>query len=207
MPDYHGTVMNLPPADYQPWLVRFRTDRRPPGALVLAFVPHARALSLATYSARGAAHLRRGLREIHRAGVLHRDTWPRNMLFLARGPVPAMWIDFDRAFMYAEMGFTPRQQEVMCRCEAYMTDEILAHAVGSPPGMEDVTADSPCQAACLTSERAIGYNIYQVYPQMYEPPRFGSDDEDAGPGGETAWLQRTLQGRKALSRKRKGSPH
>lgn len=46
------------------------------------------------------------MKEIHKAGVHHRDTWPRNMLLVRRNdrhPDRLDWADFDVATIFDEI--------------------------------------------------------------------------------------------------------
>ena len=38
-----------------------------------------------------------GLDQLHKAGIEHRNLYPRNMMVVEGNPEKAIWIDFDRA--------------------------------------------------------------------------------------------------------------
>lgn len=52
-----------------------------------------------------------GMKEIHKAGVHHQDIYPRNLL-LVRNPDRLVWIDFDVATTFTELG-----PEQITRCD------------------------------------------------------------------------------------------
>lgn len=71
------------------------TDRRPPKALLLEYIPDAQVLSIATITPDIAEAALRSLCQIHQAYVLHGDIRRQNILVLPSGRVA--WIDFDEA--------------------------------------------------------------------------------------------------------------
>lgn len=52
------------------------------------------------------------MKAIHRAGVQHRDIYPRNLLLVRGNPDRLVWIDFDVATTFTDFG-----PEQLARCD------------------------------------------------------------------------------------------
>lgn len=63
-----------------------------------------------------------GMKEIHRAGVHHRDVWPKNLLLVRGNPHRLVWVDFDVATTFADFG-----TEQLARCDHEIA---LVRAIG-----------------------------------------------------------------------------
>lgn len=76
----------------------------------MEYLPNAETLNCVNYSESLFDQAIAGMKKIHKAGVHHRDTWPRSML-LVRGndgqPDRLVWVDFDVATTFDE--FEPEQ--------------------------------------------------------------------------------------------------
>lgn len=82
------------------------TDRRPPKALILEYIPDAEILSIANITPDIAEAALRSLHQIHRAYVLHGDARRHNLLVLPGGRV--VWVDFDAATCASDTHATKR---------------------------------------------------------------------------------------------------
>lgn len=51
-----------------------------------------------------------GIQEIHKAGVLHADPKPRNMMVVAGDAERVVWLDFDRSYTYTLGSMTEQEQ-------------------------------------------------------------------------------------------------
>ncbi|KAJ5407640.1 hypothetical protein N7509_001523 [Penicillium cosmopolitanum] len=104
IPDFYGTITNIQPRQW-PHLWMFVDDELPPTAIVIEYVPNMHRIDLTNFSPQNVQILRDILEDIHLAGVLHDDTYPRNMM-ISRDPstkqVRVLWIDFDRAQTFSE---------------------------------------------------------------------------------------------------------
>ena len=138
VPDFYGTMEPIDPAQFRPHLDIFLQHEEPPNAVILRYIPNMKTLAFSTYTKAGAAQLRHALTEIHKAGVTHDDIHPRNMIMLSKGPVPAMWIDFDSSETYSENGIMtatgvadPDRQRRGLKMENGLLDELLRDTVWS----------------------------------------------------------------------------
>ncbi len=77
------------------WLQPFRSDPKRLKVLVLEFLPCASEMTLRWTTPQTAQAAMDALDIIHRAGVVHGDIDPRNLLVLPEGRV--VWIDFELA--------------------------------------------------------------------------------------------------------------
>ncbi|PKY03227.1 hypothetical protein P168DRAFT_291359 [Aspergillus campestris IBT 28561] len=103
IPDFYGTIRKIQPASW-PSLTMFLDDELPPNATVIEYIPNLQQIDLSNYTERRLETLRDILDEIHNAGVLHGDAYPRNMMVsLSPGERDrVLWIDFDSAQTFAE---------------------------------------------------------------------------------------------------------
>lgn len=96
----------MDPAVFYPILQHFSQDKLQPRAILLEYLPNTKRLNCVNYSDTLYAQAIKGIEEIHRAGVHHRDIYPRNILLdLASGsPDKLIWIYFDVATIFTDFG-------------------------------------------------------------------------------------------------------
>lgn len=112
IPDFYGVIENINPkeAEWEPHLEKFTDEELPLNAVLMEYIPNMHQIDLSTYSEERLEKLHAILKEIHAAGVLHDDLYPRNMMVqVDTGRV--LWIDFDRAQTFVEGAITKMQQE------------------------------------------------------------------------------------------------
>ncbi|KAL3478680.1 hypothetical protein BJX99DRAFT_224143 [Aspergillus californicus] len=103
----------MDPAAFQPALQQFAKDKLQPSAILLEYLPNAERLNCVKYSEALYPQAVEGMKEIHKAGVVHEDIYPKNLL-LVRGDGESdklVWIDFDVATTFN--GLDPKQ---LSRC-------------------------------------------------------------------------------------------
>ncbi|KZF19890.1 hypothetical protein L228DRAFT_270662 [Xylona heveae TC161] len=108
VPDFYGMIEDIDPALWQPHLNMFRKDEARPSALFIEYIPDLRKIDLDNYTTERILKLGTILREIHKAGVLHDDPYPRNMM-VQESSDRVCWIDFDRADTF-DFPLNERQQ-------------------------------------------------------------------------------------------------
>ncbi|KAL3468845.1 serine/threonine protein kinase [Aspergillus californicus] len=135
VPTFYGFIDQIDPAAFHPAFQHFARDKLKPSAILLEYLPNAEPLNCVNYSVALYPQAIERLKEIHRAGVLHRDLYPRNLLLVRGNPDRLVWIDFDVATTFTD--FSPEQ---LARCDheiALVTDlgELLREdeAEGLPP--------------------------------------------------------------------------
>ncbi|RAL01334.1 uncharacterized protein BO80DRAFT_493445 [Aspergillus ibericus CBS 121593] len=109
---FYGTITNIQP-DLWPQLATLFDDGRPMSAVLLEYIDDMHQLDLSTFSQSRLDELERILQDIHKAGVLHGDPDPRNMMICPgqNGKQDrVLWIDFDSAQLLPEGELSPRQQ-------------------------------------------------------------------------------------------------
>lgn len=74
-----------------------------------------------------------GIREIHKALVLHADMSPRNMMVVENDPERAVWLDFDRAQTY-HAGALSKRQKFFIEMEALEVSQFAEELVSSSRG-------------------------------------------------------------------------
>ncbi|KAI9374779.1 hypothetical protein BJX61DRAFT_258643 [Aspergillus egyptiacus] len=113
VPRFLGSMRKFDPALCQPYLEKFLEDEYPPSALFLEYIPNMEMVDIHNFTPERADKLIYGIREIHKALVLHNDPRPRNMI-VAPGTEGeeerVLWIDFDRAETYDQDTITDRQK-------------------------------------------------------------------------------------------------
>ncbi|KAI9373879.1 hypothetical protein BJX61DRAFT_551965 [Aspergillus egyptiacus] len=115
IPKFYSTLTGIQVCDFAPHLAMFSEDELPPCAVFLEYIPNMQQLDLSTYSPQVVTEFRRILDTIHRAKVMHGDTYPRNMMvcsdFRGSGRAKMLWIDFDNAQTFPEdRALTERQE-------------------------------------------------------------------------------------------------
>jgi Lipopolysaccharide kinase (Kdo/WaaP) family len=112
VPKFYGSIKRIQPQHWKPHLDMFLNDVLPPNAILIEHIPHLHQLDLSTYSKDRMDKLVSILRDIHKAGILHGDPYPRNMMVARGNPDRVLWIDFDRAQLLPAT-LTARQQELV----------------------------------------------------------------------------------------------
>ncbi|KAJ5828173.1 uncharacterized protein N7525_006426 [Penicillium rubens] len=103
VPKFYGYIDRVDPAIFHPALKHFAQDKLKPRAILLEYLPNAESLNCVNYVDTLYPQAIKGMKEIHRAGVHHRDVYPRNLL--VRGnPDRLVWIDFDVATTFTDFG-------------------------------------------------------------------------------------------------------
>ncbi|EEH19535.1 hypothetical protein PABG_01854 [Paracoccidioides brasiliensis Pb03] len=110
VPRFYGTMERMDLSHYQPHLKMFLNDKNPPSAILLEYIPKMEMIYPHNFTKERGEALIRGIREIHRALVLHCDAKPRNMMIVRNDPERVVWLDFDRAQTYHADSLTERQR-------------------------------------------------------------------------------------------------
>ncbi|KAJ5801562.1 uncharacterized protein N7518_003630 [Penicillium psychrosexuale] len=135
VPKFYGYIDRVDPAAFHPFFQDFAHDKLNPSAILLEYLPNAEKLNCVNYSDALYPQAIEGLKEIHRAGVQHRDIYPRNMLLVRGNPDRMVWIDFDVATTFTDFG---PEQLANCEHEVKLVEglgELLRddQAEGLPP--------------------------------------------------------------------------
>ncbi|PWY76045.1 hypothetical protein BO94DRAFT_549357 [Aspergillus sclerotioniger CBS 115572] len=107
VPEFYGLIEHIKPADHLPYLKDFLGDN--PNAILLEYVPDIRPISLAKFSRERSYKLRSILSEIHDAGIIHGDTYPRNIM-VQESSDRVLWVDFDRAQTFTPQSMNQRHK-------------------------------------------------------------------------------------------------
>lgn len=71
---------------------------------MLEYLPDTESLNCVNYSETLYPQGITGMKEIHKAGVHHRDIYPRNFLLIHGNPDRLVWIDFDVSTTFTRLG-------------------------------------------------------------------------------------------------------
>ena len=112
-------------------LEMFLYDEFPPNAIILGYIPGMRTLWIDNYSRERAEGFMHIIQEIHKAGVLHDDVYPRNMIVLDDDPERVMWIDFDRAQVDDGSFYTPESIQGLMEKEDVLLRDVCRMIVSS----------------------------------------------------------------------------
>ncbi|RAH39700.1 serine/threonine protein kinase [Aspergillus brunneoviolaceus CBS 621.78] len=112
VPKFHGDINRMDPAAFHPALQAFARDKLKPSAILLEYFPHAESLNCVTYSDALYPQAIEEMHEIHQAGVHHQDIYPKNLLLVRGDPDRLVWIDFDVATTFTDLG-----PEQLARCD------------------------------------------------------------------------------------------
>ncbi|EEH43987.2 uncharacterized protein PADG_00276 [Paracoccidioides brasiliensis Pb18] len=112
IPHFLGLMEKFDPQLCQPYLKMFLHDKYLPSAIFLEYIPNLEMIHLHNYSQKRMDNFIKGLREIHEAGVRHRDPKPRNMMIVKDDAERVFWIDFDRAETY-NIPVTDEQKQLL----------------------------------------------------------------------------------------------
>lgn len=128
VPDFYGTVTKMQPTLW-PSLTMFLEDKLPPNAVLIEYIPNMQPIGLSNFSQHYLDQLRDILHDIHKAGILHGDPKPRNMVISPGEGDKVLWIDFDSAQTFSEDSLSPRQ-ETWVKEEIEMVDFFVDALVG-----------------------------------------------------------------------------
>ncbi|KAJ5124085.1 serine/threonine protein kinase [Penicillium bovifimosum] len=104
VPKFYGYIDRMDPAAFHPALQSFAHDKLKPRAILLEYFPNAESLNCVNYSDALYPQAIEGMHEIHRAGVHHEDIYPKNLLLVHENPDRLVWIDFDVATTFTDLG-------------------------------------------------------------------------------------------------------
>ncbi|OKL57838.1 hypothetical protein UA08_07191 [Talaromyces atroroseus] len=110
VPRYYREIQHLDVKDYQPHLRRFLDEERPPSAIFLEYIPNMMTILPERYTKERIESMIHGIQQIHKALVLHFDSYPRNIMVFEDDPGRVIWIDFDRAQTYDADTITERNR-------------------------------------------------------------------------------------------------
>lgn len=108
-PQYYGSLKDIDVQHILPQLEPFLNIKHAPSAIFLKYVPHMQDILPQLYTERRLQNFISGIREIHKALVLHCDENQRSII-VENGPERAIWIDFDRAQTYHAESLGQRQK-------------------------------------------------------------------------------------------------
>ncbi|KAJ6125886.1 serine/threonine protein kinase, partial [Penicillium samsonianum] len=112
VPKLYGYINRMDPAAFRPAFQHFAQDKLKPRAILLEYLPNSESLNCVNYSDALYPQAIEGMKEIHKAGVHHHDTYPRNLLLVRENPDRLVWIDFDVATTFTNFGC-----EQLSRCD------------------------------------------------------------------------------------------
>lgn len=113
VPRFLGSMRKFDQSLCQPYLEMFLDDEYPPSAIFLEYIPNMEMITLNNYTQQRMDNLIAGIREIHKALVLHGDLKPRNMMVVKDDPERVIWIDFNRAQTYEEASITDSEKSLL----------------------------------------------------------------------------------------------
>ncbi|PWY96197.1 hypothetical protein BO94DRAFT_2299 [Aspergillus sclerotioniger CBS 115572] len=103
VPQFYETLENLDPSAFELNLQDFTEDKNLPCAILLEWLPDARPLRDLKWSPQRVEPLLAALDQIHQAGVIHNDAYPKNILILQRQEGERIvWIGFDVSIVFVE---------------------------------------------------------------------------------------------------------
>lgn len=102
VPDFYGTITNIHPTRWTQ-LHHFHEDELPSNAVLIEYIPNMHQVDLSNFSDETLRKISDILSEIHNLGILHGDTYPRNMMVAGNR---VLWIDFDSAQMLSPKNIT-----------------------------------------------------------------------------------------------------
>ncbi|KAK1148805.1 hypothetical protein N8T08_008690 [Aspergillus melleus] len=129
VPKFYGYIDRVDPAAFHPAFEQFVKDKLKPRAMLLEYLPNSESLNCVNYSDALFPQAIEGMMEIHKAGVHHRDIYPKNLLLIRGDRDRLVWIDFDVATTFADYG--DKQQE-FCDHEIALVKGFGDALVGTP---------------------------------------------------------------------------
>ncbi|KAL3457957.1 hypothetical protein BJX64DRAFT_292620 [Aspergillus heterothallicus] len=125
IPRFYGSIEDLDPNLYQPHPEMFLEDEYPPKAILLEYIVDMEEIHWSNYTDAKRDNLIQGLEDIHAAGVIHDDIYPRNMMVVKGDSEKAIWIDFDSAQTWDKDNLTAHQKKWL-QFERELAVEMLA---------------------------------------------------------------------------------
>lgn len=125
VPYCYGFIDRLDPSLFSPHLDHFAGDEFHPQAIVLDLLADPEPLNCVNYSIDRFVGVLRGIREIHRARILHYDIYPKNILIVPGEPERVVWVDFDVAKTFSATENLDSKTK-----ELFADEEILAASLG-----------------------------------------------------------------------------
>ncbi|KAJ6037308.1 serine/threonine protein kinase [Penicillium herquei] len=121
VPKYYGYIDQLDPQAFYPALQDFVSDEFNPKAILIEFFPDSEIIDCENYSKSLFSQAIEGIKEIHKAGVLHDDIYPKNLLLVRGTPDRLVWIDFDLATTFTDYG---PEELALCENEVLRVKEL-----------------------------------------------------------------------------------
>ncbi|CRG82904.1 Periodic tryptophan protein 2 homolog [Talaromyces islandicus] len=90
----------------------------------IEYIPDLHQIDLSNYTKEQITQLRQILDDIHQAGVLHHDTYPRNMC-VSESQDRVLWIDFDSAQTFSKERPISERQKMWFKNEVGLVEEIF----------------------------------------------------------------------------------
>ncbi|RDW64340.1 uncharacterized protein DSM5745_09751 [Aspergillus mulundensis] len=108
VPRFYGVIKCIDPALFKPALNHFICDKFHSSAILLEYLPNAESLNCVDFDDALYPQAMEGMKEIQKAGVIHKDVYPKNIL-LVRDETESksnrmVWIDFDVSTTFTELG-------------------------------------------------------------------------------------------------------
>jgi tRNA A-37 threonylcarbamoyl transferase component Bud32 len=116
---FYGCIEHMDQRNWQPHLHRF-LDEGPPNAILIEYIPGIEPLSIETATKERMAKFTEGLQAIHDAGIIHFDTYARNMMVDSSKSDKVVWLDFDRARTLDDTRLSDREKELIYDEQACM---------------------------------------------------------------------------------------
>ncbi|OJJ44208.1 hypothetical protein ASPZODRAFT_71794 [Penicilliopsis zonata CBS 506.65] len=109
VPQFHGSLDQIDPAAFEPFLRCFAADKFKPQAIFIEYLPNPEPLNCVNYSDARFDLIINGIKEIHAAHVKHQDAYPKNILIVPSDQERVVWVDFDVATTFKTFGAAEKQ--------------------------------------------------------------------------------------------------
>lgn len=109
VPDFLDSMRKFNPTLCQPHLKKFLGDEYPPNAIFLEYIAGLEMITLENYTQERVNNFLKGIRQIYKALVRHRDPKPRNMMIVKDTPERVVWLGSDRAHTYDKYQVTVQE--------------------------------------------------------------------------------------------------
>ncbi|OQE20922.1 hypothetical protein PENFLA_c015G08372 [Penicillium flavigenum] len=103
VPKFYGYI-DLDPAEFHPFFKLFTHGKFKAERTIARIPPKCREFELRELLGSPLYQAIEAMKEIHKAGVHHRDTYPRNLLLIRGNPDRLVWTDFDVATTFTDTG-------------------------------------------------------------------------------------------------------